>query len=81
MIAEALTCRTVADFLNISIECLARALVELKNEGLITEDPAGGIRLIAISPLEQFADDDSDPSHVPQRSGPGDHTAGKRVAR
>jgi CRP/FNR family transcriptional regulator len=61
VIAESLTCKTVAEFLNISIERLGRALVELRNRGLIAEGPAGSIRLIAIKPLELFVDEQHEP--------------------
>jgi hypothetical protein len=56
IIDDAVKCGVVADYLGLSVDSLARILVELEELGLIESCPPSAIRLNDIAALEQLAD-------------------------
>ena len=57
IIADSLKCGVVASYLALSVDTLARVLVELEERGLIENCPPLGLRLKDLNALEQLADD------------------------
>jgi CRP/FNR family transcriptional regulator len=56
IIADSLKCGVVASYLALSVDTLARVLVELEERGLIENCPPLGLRLNDLSALEQLGD-------------------------
>lgn len=57
LIDEALDCALIADYLTLSVDLLALALVQLEMQGLVELAPRGCLRLKDISRLEMLAND------------------------
>jgi CRP/FNR family transcriptional regulator len=57
LIDGAVNCAVVADYLEISVDLLALALVQLEMQGLVQTAPRGGLRLVDIDRLEAMAND------------------------
>ena len=56
VIPDSLKCGTVASLMNIDVDTLARALVELKRRGLIEECSQGHLHLKSVGELEHFSE-------------------------
>ena len=56
IITDSMKCGVVASYLSLSVETLARILVELEERGLIENCPPLGLRLKDIAALERLAD-------------------------
>jgi len=56
IIDDAVKCGVVADYLGLSVDSLARILVQLEGLGLIESCPPSAIRLNDITALERLAD-------------------------
>jgi Crp-like helix-turn-helix domain len=56
IIDDAIKCGVVADYLGLSVDSLARTLVELEELGLVESYPPSAVRLNDIAALEQLAD-------------------------
>ena len=56
IITDSVKCGVVASYLALSVEDLARILVELEERGLIDNCPPSGLRLNDIAALERLAD-------------------------
>jgi Crp-like helix-turn-helix domain len=61
IIDDAVKCGVVADYLGLSVDSLARILMELEELGLIESCPPSAIRLNDIAALEQLADGQEPP--------------------
>ncbi len=58
VVPEAVTSGFVADLLGVDIATLAAYLVELRERGLLDQQPSTGLRLKSIAGLEALADGD-----------------------
>jgi CRP/FNR family transcriptional regulator len=57
LIDDAVDCAVVSDYLAISVDLLALALVQLEMQGLVQAAPRGSLRLIDLDRLEAMADE------------------------
>ena len=58
IVTDSLKCGAIADLLGFDIDTLGRALLDLKNNGLIQEGSNGQLHLLGLERLERLADGD-----------------------
>ena len=71
IITDSLNCGVVASYLALSVETLARMLVEFETQGLIENCPPLGLRLNDIAALERLADGRGTFAHCSQPTREG----------
>ena len=75
IISDSLKCGIVTSLLDLDIDTLERALLELQNMGLVEQYPTVGLRLRDIEALERVADGD----HQGMGAASGDIAAGAAI--
>ncbi len=68
LIDDSVDCGVIADFLGLSVDLLALALMQLEMRGLVETAPPHGLRLKDVGALEEIASEQSDASGWPSEN-------------
>ena len=68
LVDDSVDCGVIADFLGLSVDLLALALMQLEMRGLVETGPAHSLRLKDIAALEDIANEQSDVSAWPSEA-------------